>query len=149
LIPQLCDRKRKLKIDDESISARFAMHAASKLFRGILVVLLCLLDIAIANAGYAPQPRLAQIDRTATHYSQPRVICDNAGDALTSVERTRAGRTPAQRSPLQMITRPPTIGCRLTPEITALAIAAAVLRRQTVSHRLIRRPLDDGSAAPA
>jgi hypothetical protein len=125
------------------------MLAASKLFRALLVMLVCVLEVTIANAGYAPLPKLAQIDRAVTHYSQPRVIYDNAGDALASIERTRTERTPAQRSPLPMITRPPTVGCRLMPEITALAIAAAVLRRHTVSHRLIHRSLDDGSAALA
>lgn len=125
------------------------MHAASKLFRGLLVILLCLLDIAIANAGYAPQPHLAQIDRAATQYSQPRIICDNAGDALASVERTRTGRTPVPRSSLEMLMRPFASNSRMAPNADALAIAAAVLRRHTVSHRLIRLPSDDGSAALA
>jgi hypothetical protein len=125
------------------------MHAASKLFCGLLAVLLCLFDLTIANAGYAPQPHLAQIDRAVTHYSQPRAICDNAGDALTSVERTRTGQIPAQRSPLEMIMLPLACGIRMALDASALAIAAAVLRRHTVSHRLIRLPSDDGSAALA
>lgn len=125
------------------------MRAATKLFRGLLIPLICLLGMTPLGAEYAPLPRITQIDRAATRYSQPRAICDNSGDALTSIESTRAKRTSPERSPLQMITRPLVSGGRISPDITALAIAAAMLRRQTAFHRLIRLPSDDGLAALA